>query len=557
MTRLLAVAALLTAVPPSFFQVRGDQPLDSPPKWSTVYSARGIISIPYAELSEPFFAYYDGTIGASRIDYYGDTVKTFQISTLGRYGAMRKVVPMTTEHEMNVQTCLEVNGTVDNKVTPQTVLPDLTGYQYIGKDVINGIEAEKWTYEEQIGEKVSSYIMWLTRQKTNKLFKTQKEDPVPIRFEMKGYNSLLGSHYDHYYLSYDLYNSEKPSADVWELNPNITCTSFPGPGHTSVAQLNPMKEFIHNYDGHIEEEWRHFKKSYGKKYKNKSEHEERRRVFRDNHRFVHSSNRASRGYHLKLNHYADWTADELKVLRGRRHSTTNNGASPFPYTKAHCNAIPDDFNWRLYGGVTPVKDQSICGSCWSFGTTGAIEGAYFVKTGLLISLSEQALIDCSWGYGNNGCDGGEDFRSYQWMLKHGGLPLEGDYGSYLGQDGYCHADQVKMVAPITGYVNVTTNDEDALRLAIFKHGPISIAIDASQRTFTFYSHGVYSDPNCKSGLEDLDHAVLAVGYGQLNGKRYWLVKNSWSNMWGNDGYILIGSTNNICGVMTSPTYVTM
>lgn len=65
------------------------------------------------------------------------------------------------------------------------------------------------------------------------------------------------------------------------------------------------------------------------------------------------------------------------------------------------------------------------------------------------------MIDCSWGYGNNGCDGGEDFRAYQWMLKMGGVPTEEEYGGYLGQDGYCHVQNVTLQAPITGWVNVS------------------------------------------------------------------------------------------------------
>lgn len=125
------------------------------------------------------------------------------------------------------------------------------------------------------------------------------------------------------------------------------------------------------------------------------------------------------------------------------------------------------------------------------------------------------------------------------------------------QDGYCHADKVPKVAPITGWVNVTTNDENALKLAIFKHGPISVAIDASHRTFSFYSNGVYYEPKCGNKEENLDHAVLAVGYGTINGKDYWLIKNSWSTYWGNDGYVLMSAQDNNCGVMTTPTYVTM
>lgn len=202
-------------------------------------------------------------------------------------------------------------------------------------------------------------------------------------------------------------------------------------------------------------------------------------------------------------------------------------------------------------------DQSVCGSCWSFGTVGTLEGAYYLKTGNLVRLSQQALIDCSWGFGNNGCDGGEDFRVYQWMKKHGGIPTEDEYGPYLGQDGFCHINNTSMVAPIVDYVNVTANNVDAMKLALFKHGPVSVAIDASQRTFSFYSDGVYYEPNCKNDMDGLDHAVLAIGYGELNGQFYWLIKNSWSSYWGLQGFVLMSAKDNNCGVMTAATYVIM
>lgn len=158
---------------------------------------------------------------------------------------------------------------------------------------------------------------------------------------------------------------------------------------------------------------------------------------------------------------------------------------------------------------------------------GTLEGAYFLKHGQLVRLSQQALIDCSWGFGNNGCDGGEDFRSYQWMIGVGGIPTEESYGDYLGQDGYCHVDQSTLVATIKGFVNVTSSNENAMKVAIFKKGPLSVAIDASRRTFTFYSHGVFYEETCGNKLDDLDHAVVVVGYGTIGGELYWLVKNSW------------------------------
>jgi C1A family cysteine protease len=166
-------------------------------------------------------------------------------------------------------------------------------------------------------------------------------------------------------------------------------------------------------------------------------------------------------------------------------------------------------------------------------------------------LSQQALVDCSWGFGNNGCDGGEDFRSYQWIMKHNGIPTEDSYGNYLGIDGFCHVDDptTVMALQIQSYGNVTSGDLDALKVAIAKHGPVSVGIDAAHKSLSFYSDGVYFEPECGNTLDDLDHAVLAVGYGEINGQKYWLIKNSWSNYWGNDGYVLMRQKDSISTVV--------
>ena len=170
-------------------------------------------------------------------------------------------------------------------------------------------------------------------------------------------------------------------------------------------------------------------------------------------RYIESQNRRGLSYSLGVNHLADRKDTELVALRGFHRSPGYNGADAFDDSLT-TKRVPDSLDWRLYGmrvqcspglvlvtctytfvfkgAVTPVKDQAVCGSCWSFGTTGTVEGAHFLKTGELIRLSQQALMDCSWGEGNNACDGGEDFRAYQWIMKHG-LPSEREYGPYLAQ----------------------------------------------------------------------------------------------------------------------------
>jgi len=317
-----------------------------------------------------------------------------------------------------------------------------------------------------------------------------------------------------------------------------------------------MAEFIHNDDSHLDPMFNEFTEIRAQNYTSTEEYKQRREVFRNNVRFVFSTNRAGKSYKVKLNHFADRTDDEMRAMLGTKKSLTFNGAQAFDKSKFNLNDLPASIDWRIAGAVSPVKDQGICGSCWSFGTTGTLEGTYFLKTGNRIILSEQNLIDCSWGFGNNGCDGGEDYRAYQYILKHGIIPTD-LYGPYLAQDGYCNARQVNTTISITGYVNITPYDTQALKAALVNQGPISISIDASHKSLSFYDHGVYYEPTCGSTPDSLDHSVLLVGYGTYDNQDYWLVKNSWSYYWGNDGYVLMAQKDNNCGVMTAPTYATM
>ena len=238
------------------------------------------------------------------------------------------------------------------------------------------------------------------------------------------------------------------------------------------------------------------------------------------------------------------------------------------------NAAPDvgdEKDWRQHGAVTAVKDQGICGSCWSFGTTGAIEGQYFRKKNKLIKFSEQNLMDCSWSEGNHACDGGFDFQAYKWIIRNGGLQSTATYGPYMNMDAFCHYDPTRAAVMLRGFCNVTGIAN--LNHALTHVGPLSVSIDATQPSFYFYAGGYYTDANCKSGLDDLDHSVLAVGYTSHRGNKYTIVsafilfvvghfikrcsfqvKNSWSTYWGDEGYIYIAQKDNICGVATAATY---
>merc|ERR1719367_2004434 len=263
--------------------------------------------------------------------------------------------------------------------------------------------------------------------------------------------------------------------------------------------------------------------------------------------------RYHKGHHAykpEMNHYGDLLAHEFQaMMNGYRNDLRENrtllGAT---YISPANVDLPKMVDWRDSGAVTGVKNQGQCGSCLSFSATGSLEGQHFRKTGKLVSLSEQNLVDCSTKYGNHGCSGGLMDLAFKYIRDNHGLDTEQSY-PYEGQDDRCQFKRSDVGADDKGYVDVPTGDEEALMKAIATVGPVSVAIDASHRSFQFYSHGIYDEPDCSP--QALDHGVLAVGYGP----GYFLVKNSWGETWGDGGYVkMTRNGQNQCGIASSASY---
>eukprot|EP01039_Chlorochromonas_danica_P003824 gene3824-4175_t len=266
----------------------------------------------------------------------------------------------------------------------------------------------------------------------------------------------------------------------------------------------------------------------------------------------------SQTYQLGINQFTHLTFDEfldaVNIGGTRPPHLRRQGSGKVHKAPSQTSSLPSSVDWVSKGAVTPVKDQGNCGSCWSFSTTGALEGAYFLKYGTLPSLSEQNLVSCAPSP-NAGCNGGWMDDAFAFVKSNGGIASEANYpytSGTSGKSGSCETNHgiVANSAP-SGYVDVD-QDVNALLSAVAQQ-PVSIAIQANQLAFQSYKSGVLTG-RCGTNL---DHGVLLVGYGTDNGVDYWKVKNSWGPTWGESGYIRIErSADDKCGVLDAASYPT-
>ncbi|KAL8554593.1 hypothetical protein ACS0TY_002687 [Phlomoides rotata] len=296
---------------------------------------------------------------------------------------------------------------------------------------------------------------------------------------------------------------------------------------------------------------------HAKEYNAIDEKEKRFEIFKDNLKFIDEHNSVDRPYNLGLNRFADLTNEEYRsmFLGGKldRKARLMNRRTSNRYAVKAGDKLPESVDWREKGAVAPVKDQGQCGSCWAFSTIGAVEGINQIVTGDLKVLSEQELVDCDTT-NNQGCNGGFMDSAYDFIIKNGGIDTEKDY-PYRATDDTCDISRKNAkVVSIDSYEDVPENDEQALKKAVANQ-PVSVAIEAGGRAFQLYQSGVFTG-HCGT---DLDHGVVAVGYGTEKGRDYWIVRNSWGSSWGENGYIrmernVANITTGKCGIAVEPSY---
>jgi len=266
---------------------------------------------------------------------------------------------------------------------------------------------------------------------------------------------------------------------------------------------------------------------------------------------------------MGLNQYSDMSDKEFfehyKLMAPQACSAMNEKDNLLAKLFADFEDRPSHVDWREEGKVSPVKNQGHCGSCWTFSTTGALEAHYRIYKNSEPIFSEQQLVDCAGDFENHGCHGGLPSHAFEYIkYTSNGLESEKDY-PYEGKDGVCRYDSSKGLGHIPkGSYNITALDEDELHNCLAHAGPVSVGFQVID-DFRHYSHGVYSSDTCKNGAMDVNHAVLAVGYGVCGKckKPYYIVKNSWGTEWGDEGYFKIEAGVNMCGIAQCNSFPNM
>lgn len=317
----------------------------------------------------------------------------------------------------------------------------------------------------------------------------------------------------------------------------------------------------------LENQFHGWMKAHGKTYETTEEMLQRMDIWMANNVFIesHNNRNPAPSYTLGHNQFSDMTLEEYHEYNklglfspGIVATGMNDPAVPSSVSiarrKLSGDPLPPTVDWVQGGAVVPVKNQGMCGSCWAFSAICAIEGAHYVDTGALVSLSEQELVDCDKL--DMGCGGGLMDNAFLFDENSTGICSEVDY-PYAGRKHWitgCKA--TKGLCDGVEHTRVKTfvdieNTVDGLMEALTKQ-PVSIAIEADQQSFQFYKSGVYDDPGCGNNL---DHGVAAVGYGTSDdGKEYFVVRNSWGETWGDQGYIKMSrqseQVNGTCGMLS-------
>lgn len=281
------------------------------------------------------------------------------------------------------------------------------------------------------------------------------------------------------------------------------------------------------------------------------EYYDRLKTFTENKRRIDKHNAGNHSFTMGLNQFSDMTFGEFRkfFLWSEPQNCSATQGNFLSSNGPHVDSI----DWRKKGNyVTDVKNQGGCGSCWTFSTTGCLESVTAIATGKLVPLSEQQLVDCAQDFNNHGCNGGLPSQAFEYIMYNKGVMTEDDY-PYTAMDGTCKYKPERAAAFVKEVMNITAYDEMGMVDAVATRNPVSFAFEVTS-DFMHYQQGVYTSTECHSTTDKVNHAVLAVGFGEEKGVPHWIVKNSWGSSWGIDGYFLIQRGKNMCGLAACSSF---
>jgi len=335
------------------------------------------------------------------------------------------------------------------------------------------------------------------------------------------------------------------------------------PGHITgddVSIGSQVKIEIHTHSSMEPLSWEQFKMKHNRTYQDVDTEKRRKITWSTHAKKIKEHNEQFKAgnvsHRLAGNEFMDLTHHEFdSQMKGFRPPPQSEIGQVADFSKYSLDDLPDSVDWRAKGYVTSVKNQNPCSTCWAFGAAGALEGQHFKKTGQLISLSAQNLVDCAYpDTPNYNCrHGGWPQRAFKYVVDNG-ISSAASY-PYIDAVQPCQSKE-PTAATTSDYMTVRGGSEEDLQKAVALVGPVAVVIDATGYQFRFYSgqdDEVFYNAGCSSS--ELDHVVLVVGYGSRNGQDYWIVKNSWGQTWGKEGYIYMArNKENNCGIASAASF---
>ena len=284
-----------------------------------------------------------------------------------------------------------------------------------------------------------------------------------------------------------------------------------------------------------------FIKKYNKKYNSMSEFLARFEVFKRN---AMSAIYENEPYIKGITQFSDLTQQEFKKMYLNFNYNAFGFSNVNPYHAKVSNAAPDAFDWRDKGAVGPVGDQEAYTSSTVFVTLDNLQSLYYLKKGNFVTLSQQMIIDCCV-YGTQIID-----LIFDWIKQHG-IESDSDY-PYVGKKGECKENPSKYIDMIvTGYKKLNyPADEDEMKEFLYETSPLIVGLNGTP--LQTYSGGIIDKTSSECPSSELNHVGILVGYGHddATDKDYWIVKNSWGEKWGENGYFRIKRGSGTCGINT-------